>query len=56
MGKAQGEIPRQNVAPCAPEPTPTPSSEGSEDSGARRQFPSWEGSGVGQFRVRVSFN
>ena len=29
------------------EPTPDPSPEGNERSGARRQFPSWEGSGVG---------
>jgi dTDP-4-dehydrorhamnose reductase len=28
-------------------PTPSPSKEGSKQSDARRQFPSWEGSGVG---------
>ena len=29
------------------EPTLDPSQEGSKQSNARRQFPSWEGSGVG---------
>ena len=29
------------------QPTPNPSQEGSTAAGARRQFPSWEGSGVG---------
>ncbi len=30
------------------EPTPNPSKEGSSTGGARTQFPSWEGSGVGE--------
>ncbi len=31
------------------QPTPAPSKEGSKTADARRQFPSWEGSGVGSW-------
>jgi len=31
------------------QPTPDPSKEGSKTADARRQFPSWEGSGVGSW-------
>jgi len=37
----------RHVTPRADEPTPDPSEEGSEPRGARPQFPSLEGSGVG---------
>jgi hypothetical protein len=35
-----------------PEPTPNPSEGGELRAGAMRQFPSWEGSGVGRFMER----
>src|SRR5688572_33253743 len=35
------------------EPTPNPSEGGELRAGAMRQFPSWEGSGVGRFMERT---
>src|SRR6266536_2900214 len=40
QGSFRGNLPMNR-------PTPTPSEEGSTIAGARREFPSWEGSGVG---------
>jgi len=40
------------TAHCNHEPTPYPSQEGNRTADAKRQFPSWEGLGVGWFMGR----
>jgi len=43
----QPEVLGENLSSGMNQPTPDPSKEGSRTAGARRQFPSWEGPGVG---------
>jgi NADH:ubiquinone oxidoreductase subunit F (NADH-binding)/NADH:ubiquinone oxidoreductase subunit E/Pyruvate/2-oxoacid:ferredoxin oxidoreductase delta subunit len=47
-------LPGIGAPPIANQPTPSPSQEGNKATGARGQFPSWEGSGVGYpFKLSV---